>query len=107
MSLALRRTLFLDGERRTITKSAMPARTVGRIYRMNSTEGELWQWAQMGGVTITGPNDGVADSLGGAKAAAVGSGRGPANAPAPVYRALRSILARTEGDQRAFAARRR
>ena len=47
MTLALRRTVFLDGERRPDDYGVRhDGRTVGRIYRMNSTGRGLWRSAQ-------------------------------------------------------------
>ena len=71
MTLALRRTVFADGERRSDDYEVRHnGRTVGRILRLRSTGRELWQWTQ---ITIRapsyGPNGGVADTLDEAKAA--------------------------------------
>jgi MFS family permease len=43
--------------------------TSGRILRLRSSGRELWQWTQIGWGPSHGPNGGVADSLGEAKAA--------------------------------------
>jgi hypothetical protein len=49
MILALRRTVFLDGERRPDDYEVRhDGRTVGRIYRIRSTSRELWRWTQSG-----------------------------------------------------------
>jgi hypothetical protein len=49
MTLALRRTVFHDGERRPDDYEVRYAgRTVGRIYRTRSTGRELWLWTQIG-----------------------------------------------------------
>ena len=71
MTLALRRTVFADGERPPDDYEVHYAgRTVGRIYRMNSTGRELWRWTQIGiRAPSHGPNGGVADTLDEAKAA--------------------------------------
>jgi hypothetical protein len=70
MTLALRRTVFLDGERRPDDYEVRhDGRTVGRIYRVRSTGRELWQWTWIGWGPSRGPNGGVADSLAEAKAA--------------------------------------
>jgi hypothetical protein len=46
--LALRRTVFLDGERRADDYEVRDdGRTVGRILRLRSTGRELWQWTQI------------------------------------------------------------
>jgi hypothetical protein len=64
MSLALRRTVFLDGERRPDDYE------VGRILRLRTTGRELWQWGQIDiRVPSYGPNGGVADTFEEAKAA--------------------------------------
>jgi hypothetical protein len=60
MTLALRRTVFLDGERRPDDYEVRhDGRTVGRIYRMRSTGRELWQWTQIGRGPSHGPNGGM------------------------------------------------
>ena len=47
MTLALRRTVFADGERRPDDYEVRyNGQTVGRIYRMGSTGRELWQWTR-------------------------------------------------------------
>ena len=71
MTLALRRTVFLDGERRPDDYEVhYNGQTVGRIYRMGSTGRELWQWTQIGiRAPSYGPNGGVADTLDEAKTA--------------------------------------
>jgi hypothetical protein len=70
MSLALRRTVFLDGEKRPNDYEVRyDGRTVGRILRLRSTGRELWQWTQIDWGPSHGPNGGVADSLDEAKAA--------------------------------------
>ena len=71
MTLALRRTVFADGERPPDDYEVHYAgRTVGRIYRMNSTGRELWRWTQIGiRAPSHGPNGGAADTLDEAKAA--------------------------------------
>ena len=71
MTLALRRTVFHDGERRPDDYIVVHAgRTVGRIYRMRSTGRELWQRTQISmWAPSYGPNGGVADTLDEAKAA--------------------------------------
>ena len=68
MSLALRRTVFADGERRADDYEVRyDSRTVGRIYRMRSTGRELWLWTQIGiRASSHGPNGGMADRLGAA-----------------------------------------
>jgi hypothetical protein len=49
MTLALRRTVFFDGERRPNDYEVRhDGRTVGRVYRMRSTGRELWRWTQSG-----------------------------------------------------------
>jgi hypothetical protein len=49
MTLALRRTVFADGERRPDDYEVRHGgQTVGRIYRMRSTGRELWLWTQIG-----------------------------------------------------------
>jgi len=49
MTLALRRTVWLDGERRPDDYEVRHAgRTVGRILRLRSTGRELWRWTQFG-----------------------------------------------------------
>jgi hypothetical protein len=46
-TLALRRTVFLDGERRRDDYEVRHAgRTVGRILRLGSTGRELWHWTR-------------------------------------------------------------
>jgi hypothetical protein len=71
MTLALRRTVFLDGERRPDDYEVRyRGQTVGRIYRLRSTGRELWLWTQIGiRAPSYGPNGGVADTLDEAKAA--------------------------------------
>ena len=71
MTLALRRTVFLDGERRADDYEVRyDGRTVGRILRLRSTGRELWLWTQIGiRAPSHGPNGGVADTLDEAKAA--------------------------------------
>jgi len=45
MTLTLRRTVFLDGERRPDDYEVRyKGCTVGRILRLRSTGPELWQW---------------------------------------------------------------
>jgi hypothetical protein len=69
-TLALRRTVWLDGENRPNDYTVFhEGRKVGRIYRMNSTARELWQWTQIDWGPSYGPNGGVADSLDEAKTA--------------------------------------
>jgi hypothetical protein len=70
MTLALRRTVFADGERRSDDYEVRHnGRTVGRILRLRSTGRELWQWTQIGiRAPSYGPNDGVADTFEDAKA---------------------------------------
>ena len=65
MTLALRRTVFADGERPPDDYEVHDAgRTVGRIYRMNSTGRELWRWTQIGiRAPSHDPNGGAADTL--------------------------------------------
>ena len=49
MTLALRSTIWLDGENRADDYEVRSeGRTVGRILRMNSTARELWLWTQIG-----------------------------------------------------------
>ena len=71
MTLALRRTVFDEGEQRADDYEVRYAgRTVGRIYRTRSTGRELWLWTQIGiRAPSYGPNGGVADTLDEAKAA--------------------------------------
>ena len=71
MTLALRRTVFLDGEKRPDDYEVRyDGRTVGRILRLRSTGRELWLWTQIGiRAPSHGPNGGVADTLDEAKAA--------------------------------------
>jgi hypothetical protein len=71
MTLALRRTVFHDGERRADDYEVRyNGRTVGRIYRMRSTGRELLLWTQIGiRAPSYGPNGGVADTLDEAKTA--------------------------------------
>jgi hypothetical protein len=71
MTLALRRTVFADGERRADDYEVRyDGRTVGRIYRMRSTGRELWPWTQIGiRAPSYGPNGGVANTLDEAKTA--------------------------------------
>jgi hypothetical protein len=71
MTLALRRTVFLDGERRPDDYEVRyNGWTVGRILRLRSTGREMWKWTQIDwGPTCTGPNGGVADTFDDAKAA--------------------------------------
>ena len=69
MTLALRRTVFADGERRSDDYEVRHnGRTVGRIL-LRSTGRELWQWTRIGWGPSHGPNGGVANSLAEAKAA--------------------------------------
>src|SRR5262249_53962996 len=65
MTLALRRTVFADGERRSDDYEVRHnGRTVGRILRLRSTGRELWQWTQISiRAPSYGPNGGVADTL--------------------------------------------
>ena len=65
MTLALRRTVFADGERRSDDyEFRHNGRTVGRILRLRSTGRELWQWTQISiRAPSYGPNGGVADTL--------------------------------------------
>jgi hypothetical protein len=66
MTLALRRTVFADGESPPDDYIVVyHGRTVGRIYRMNSTGRELWRIR----APSYGPNGGVADTLDEAKVA--------------------------------------
>src|SRR5215472_2762487 len=69
--LALRRTVFADGERRADDYEVRhQGRTVGRILRLRSTGRELWLWTQIGlRAPSYGPNGGVADTFKDAKAA--------------------------------------
>jgi hypothetical protein len=70
MTLALRRTVFLDGERRPDDYEVRhDGRTVGRILRLRSTGRELWHWTQIGWGPTHGPNGAVTDTLDEAKAA--------------------------------------
>ena len=71
MTLALRRTVFADGERRSDDYEVRHnGQTVGRILRLGSTGRELWQWTQISmRAPSYGPNGGVADTLDEAKAA--------------------------------------
>jgi hypothetical protein len=71
MTLALRRTVFLDGERRPDDYEVRyNGRTIGRILRLRSTGPELSHWTQIGiGAPSYGPNGGVADTFEDAKAA--------------------------------------
>jgi hypothetical protein len=71
MTLALRRTVFLDGERRLDDYEVRyNGQTVGRIYRMRSTGRQLWLWTQIGIFQqMHGVNGGVADTLDEAKTA--------------------------------------
>jgi hypothetical protein len=71
MLAVLRRTVWLDGERRPDDYEVRhDGQTVGRIYRMGSTGRELWQWTQIGiRAPSYGPNGGVADTFEDAKAA--------------------------------------
>ena len=71
MTLALRRTVFHDDERRPDDYEVRyHGKTVGRIYRMRGTGWELWLWTQIGiRAPSYGPNGGVADTLDEAKAA--------------------------------------
>jgi hypothetical protein len=71
MTLALRRTVFADGERRPDDYEVRyDGQTVGRIYRLRSTGRELWRRTQSGLAQPShGPNGGVADTLDEAKAA--------------------------------------
>jgi hypothetical protein len=64
MTLALRRTVFLDGERRPNDYELRhDGLTVGRVYRMRSSGRELWRWTQSAIFQPThGSNGGVADS---------------------------------------------
>jgi len=64
-----RQTVFLDGERHPEDyEIPYNGQTVGRGYRLRSTDRELWQGTQIGWPTHC-PNGGVADSLAEAKAA--------------------------------------
>ena len=65
MTLALRRTVWLDGENRPNDYTVFhDGQKVGRIYRINSTARELWLWTQRDIRAPTyGPNGGVADTL--------------------------------------------
>jgi hypothetical protein len=69
--LALRRTVFLDGERRPDDYEVRDnGRTVGCILRLRSTGRELWHWTQISiRAPSYGPNGGVADTFEDAKAA--------------------------------------
>jgi hypothetical protein len=71
MTLALRRTVFADGERRAdYYELRHNGRAVGRIYRTRSTGRELWLWTQIGiRAPSHGPNGGAAGTLDEAKAA--------------------------------------
>jgi hypothetical protein len=71
MSLTLRRTVFLDGERRPDDYEVRyEGQTVGRILRLRSTGRELWHWTQIDiRAPSYGPNGGVLDTFEEAKAA--------------------------------------
>ena len=70
LTLAFRRTVWLDGERRPDDYEVRHyGRTVGRGYRIDSVSRELWQWTQIGWGPSHGPSGGVADTLDEAKAA--------------------------------------
>jgi hypothetical protein len=71
MSLTLRRTVFLDGERQPDDYEVRyEGCTVGRILRLHSTGRELWEWCQIDiRASSYGPNGGVADTFEEAKAA--------------------------------------
>ena len=59
MTIALRRTVFLDGERRPDDYEVRHnGRTIGRILRLRSTSRELWRWTQIGWGPTYGPNGG-------------------------------------------------
>jgi hypothetical protein len=70
MTLALRRTEFLDSERRPddFTKSAVTAGPLGRIYRMKAGR-ELWRWTIRLEAPPTGPSGGLSATLDEAMAA--------------------------------------
>jgi hypothetical protein len=70
MTLALRRTVWLDGENRPNDYIVFhDGQKVGRIWRINSTARELWLWTQRDIRAPTyGPDGGVADTLEDAKA---------------------------------------
>jgi hypothetical protein len=65
MTLTLRRTVFLDGERRQDDYEVRhEGRTVGRILRLRSTGRELWHWTQIDiRAPSYGPNGAVADTF--------------------------------------------
>jgi len=71
MTLTLRRTVFLDGERRPDDYEVRyEGQTVGRILRLGSIGRELWHWTQIDiRAPSYGPNGGVADTFEEAKAA--------------------------------------
>jgi hypothetical protein len=71
MSLFLRCIVWSDGTSRPDDYEVRyQGRTVGRMYRMNSTGRELWHWTQIGiRAPSYGPNGGVADTFEDAKAA--------------------------------------
>src|SRR5262249_61443190 len=67
MTLAFRRTVFADGERRSDDYEVRHnGRTVGRILRLGSTGREFWQWTQ---ISIRAPSYGPNGGLDDAKAA--------------------------------------
>jgi hypothetical protein len=62
MTIALRRTVFLDGERRPDDYEVRHnGRTIGRILRLRSTSRELWRWTQIGWGPTYGPNGAVTE----------------------------------------------
>ena len=62
MSLALRRMVWDDHSDPNDFNVIHEGDVVGRIYRMNSTGRETWQWTQIGPRAPTyGPNGGIAD----------------------------------------------
>src|SRR5262249_53818157 len=65
MTLALRRTVLLDGKRRPDDYEVRyNGRTIGRILRLRSTGRELWHWTQIDiRAPSYGPNDGVTDTF--------------------------------------------
>jgi hypothetical protein len=90
MSLVLRPTVWLDGEKRPNDYTVFhEGQKVGRIYRVNSISRELWQDAVRSARAYARPNGGVADSLDEAKAALRAMDRSiiaaPASLPPPSW----------------------